>query len=116
MIIFQRETRFRLRRHLVVTSLARFSILKRIELVPFLSHVCVAEMCAVDSESCVVSRVKHRDQVYALLMWLLTWRGRHDVMRGRTGDSGRATLVTLHRPSLLVRSTLRCVFCLIYTG
>jgi hypothetical protein len=46
MIIFQRETRFRLRRHLVVTSLARFSILKRIELVPFLSHVCVAEMCA----------------------------------------------------------------------
>ena len=52
MIIFQLETRVRLRRHLVVTSLARFSILEAnriaelVWMVPFLSHVCVAEMCA----------------------------------------------------------------------
>jgi len=51
MIIFQRETRVRLRRHLVVTSLARFSILEANRTGAILvSCICVAvdvaEMCA----------------------------------------------------------------------
>ena len=49
LIIFQRETRVRLRRHLVVTSLA-ICLDSRSESnwcrSRFLSHVCVAEMCA----------------------------------------------------------------------